>query len=88
MWSVAWSPDGKRIAAGSNNNTIQVWNASDGSYQFILGGHTDFVYGVAWSPNGKYIASASGDKTVRIWDASNGHLLCSYTGHTDSVGSV
>jgi WD40 repeat protein len=73
--AVAWSPDGKLIASGSGNNfdrdsgdnTVQVWNASDGSHMFTFRGHSDRVLSVAWSPDGKRIASGSYDKTVQVW---------------------
>jgi WD40 repeat protein len=66
---VAWSPDGQRIASGSLDNTVQVWNASDGSRVFTYKGHSDDVLSVAWSPDGQRIASGSSDKTVQVWQA-------------------
>jgi len=66
--SVAWSPDGRRIASGSWDTTIQVWNVSTGHSMLIYRGHTDIVLALAWSPDGTQIASASVD--VRVWQAS------------------
>jgi hypothetical protein len=93
--SVAWSPDGKRLASASADKTVQVWDAVGGdsvanSGQTLLTyrGHTDRVYSVAWSPDGKRLASASNDKTVRVWGANNGHTLLTYRGHTDVVHNV
>ncbi len=86
--SVAWSSDGKRIASGSNDKTVQVWDASTGNPLLTYKGHTGPVNSVAWSSDGKRIASGSADKTVQVWDASNSNLLCTYKGHLDSVKSV
>ena len=62
--SVAWSPDGKRIASGGGvDSTVQVWDAIDGGHSYIYRGHSSNLMSVAWSPDGKYIAS--GVMTVR-----------------------
>jgi len=69
--TAAWSPDGYRIASGSYDYTVQVWDAVTGWHASIYSGHKDYIWSVAWSPDGKYIASGGGyyDKTVQIWDA-------------------
>jgi serine/threonine protein kinase len=57
--AVAWSPDGTRIASGSDDETVQVWDASNGQHFFTYTGHSTSVYKVAWSPDGSRIASCS-----------------------------
>jgi WD40 repeat protein len=51
--SVAWSPDGKRLATASWDKTAKVWDAADGREVLTLRGHNDAVTSVAWSPDGK-----------------------------------
>src|SRR5205807_97475 len=68
VWSVAWSLDSKRIASGSFDGTVQVWDAADGSNVYTYRGHSSLVDTIAWSPDGKRIASGGVkyDKTVQV----------------------
>ncbi len=88
VWCVAWSPDGRRIASGGADKTVQVWYAYAGRHIYTFPGHTDAVHAVTWSPDSKRIASASYDKTVQVWDALTGQHLLTYRGHTDEVWAV
>src|SRR6266566_5051377 len=72
---IAWSPDGKRIASGGLDTTVQVWNATTGEHILTYRGHTDAVFAVAWSPDGTRIASASNDGTVQEWEATTGKRI-------------
>jgi WD40 repeat protein len=90
VYSVASSPDGKRIVSGSNDKTIRIWDATTGQpIGKPLTGHTDIVYSVGYSPDGNHIVSGSFDKTVRIWDAATGQPIGKpLIGHGNSVNSV
>jgi WD40 repeat protein len=70
VMAVAFSPDGKRIASGSDDGTIKLWDAATGEPQKTLAGHSAWVTAVAFSPDGKRIASGSNDGTIKLWDVA------------------
>jgi WD40 repeat protein len=76
--SVAWSPNETRIASGSHDSTVQVWDATDGKHVLIYRGDSVAVYTVAWLPDGTRIASESADNTIQIWDAATGDHIHTY----------
>jgi eukaryotic-like serine/threonine-protein kinase len=86
--AVAWSPNSKRIASGSYDHTVQVWDAANGGHVYTYRGHADNVTAVAWSPDGSRIASGSGDDTVQDWVDYAGKQLFTYQGHTKPVTAV
>lgn len=50
--SVAWSPDGRLVAAGSLDRIVRLWDAQSGYFLERYEGHLDSVYAVAFSPDG------------------------------------
>ncbi|CAI0544262.1 unnamed protein product [Linum tenue] len=84
-----WSPDDSTLASGSLDNTVHVWNMSNGICTAVLRGHSSLVKGVAWDPIGSFIASQSDDKTVIIWRTSDWSLAHRTDGHwAKSLGST
>jgi WD40 repeat protein len=84
--SVAWSPDGKRLAsANSYDKTVKVCDAESGRKLRTLKGHKGSVLSVAWSPDGKRLASA-GDM-VTVWEAESGRELLTVKGTRWGPGS-
>ncbi|KAF6525555.1 hypothetical protein HZS61_011350 [Fusarium oxysporum f. sp. conglutinans] len=86
--SVAFSADGQRVASGSSDETVKIWDAVTGACVQTLEGHDDSVTSVAFSADGQRVASGSSDETVKIWDAATGACVQTLEGHHNSVDSV
>ncbi|MDQ2902405.1 MAG: WD40 repeat domain-containing protein [Chloroflexota bacterium] len=63
---VAWSPDGRYLASGSVDKTVQVWQAVNGALRYTFVGHTSPVTALAWNVQSTYITSA-GDEDGKVW---------------------
>jgi WD40 repeat protein/tRNA A-37 threonylcarbamoyl transferase component Bud32 len=95
-WCVAFSPDGRQVAAGSGNfgkpGEVKVWDVGTGRERFHLGGHRDLVSSVAFSPDGRRLAAANGGVRsrgeVKIWDTAGGRELRCLQAHAHPIWCV
>ena len=78
--------NGDKIASGSNNHTIKIYDLATGKLERILTGHSSSVQSVAIS--GDKIVSGSENKTIKIWNLATGELEQTLTGHSSWVESV
>jgi WD40 repeat protein len=73
VYSLRWSPDGSRLASGSYDTRIHLWENENRTR--TLTGHNGAVFDLAFHPQGKLLASASADQTVKIWRVQDGERL-------------
>jgi toxoflavin biosynthesis protein ToxC len=84
-----YSPDGTRLATGSYDGTVKLWEQGDSSLALAVTiKHTRLVNGVRWSPDGSLVATASADKTCRIWSGISGEPVALLARHCDDVNSM
>jgi WD40 repeat protein/predicted Ser/Thr protein kinase len=83
VFSVAFSPDGRLLASGSQDWTVKVWDV--GSWREIATlNHMGWVLSVTFSPDGRFLASGCGDQTARIWLIGN-WLIAATLNHVNPV---
>ncbi len=66
--AVAFSPDGTKLASGSMDNTVKLWEVSARANIGTLQGNNHWVRDLAFSPDGTKLASASVEGTILLWD--------------------
>ncbi len=88
LHALAFSPDGKEIAAGGSDARVHVFGTADGKLLRSIQGHASSVCALAYHPGGAVLVSGSKDRTVRLWNPANGQALKSLEGHTAWVQGV
>src|SRR5262245_10221639 len=82
--SLAYSPDGRRIASVCPDATINIWDAGTGAPLHIIDAKHS-VYAVAFHPDGTRLASAGYDRAVTLWDVATGQVIHTSPGHTEII---
>src|SRR5262249_50907252 len=78
--ALAWSPDGKRLASGSEDHTVRLWEMPSGDVLRIFKGHNGPVWNIAWEfPRGQRLLSVNGNRFI-FWEQSEGKKLDEITG--------
>lgn len=71
-YSVALSPDGTRVAMGTQDGRVLLRDVADGTRQQTFSGQDGIVRGVAFGPEGERLAAGTGDGQTQVWDVAQG----------------
>ncbi|MEO0650140.1 MAG: hypothetical protein AAFZ65_05635, partial [Planctomycetota bacterium] len=69
VYAIAWSPDGQRIATGTSDGTITLWDGADYERIADIGKHDGFAHDLEWHPDGTRLISGGADGTIFVWDS-------------------
>ncbi len=82
---IAFSPDGKLLAVGPENEPTSLWRATDGRRLHLLDDEGGAVNHVVFSPNGRFLATGGGDGVVRVWRVETGDRFYYLLGHKNPI---
>ncbi|KAG2737892.1 WD40 repeat-like protein [Suillus brevipes Sb2] len=75
VYTIALSPDSKKVASGSLDGAVKLWNVDTGKIVKTWTGHPKEMRSVSWSPDGGRVVSGSNHGTFRVWDVQSGKTI-------------
>ena len=88
IFSLAFSPDGKTLAGGGDNNIIKLWNLETKEAITTLTGNSRSVYSVTFNPDGQVLAGGGLGDTIKLWNVETKQEIATITGNSFAVESV
>ncbi|CAI5441639.1 unnamed protein product [Caenorhabditis angaria] len=80
VYSVAWSPEGKRLITGTQTGEFTLWNGTAFNFETILQAHDAAIRALKWSSNEQWLLSADQDGYVKYWqpNMNNAHMFAAH----------
>lgn len=88
--TLAFSPDGRQLAAGSlfQDPRVSIFDVTGDEDDIRLEGHSGFIAKVSFSPDGTLLASGSADQNIKLWRTKDWAEVANLSGHRDEVWAV
>jgi hypothetical protein len=84
VFAIAFSPDGKLLAAGGADNVARVWDVDEKKLAAELKGHSNWISSVSFSADGKFFVTGSSDRTAQVWEVGTWKQVAKLE-HTEPV---
>ena len=85
---IEFSPDGKRVATGSFDGCVRVWEAGTGKLVTELAPGADYIFHVTFSPSGKHLIALNDGGQAILWETKNWQRLGSVSKPANSTNPV
>ena len=86
--SVAFSPQGKLIAAAGEQGSVYLWSVPDSQLARVLKGLEKSINSIGFSPDGAILAAVSDGGMIGVWQVDTGEQVRVWRGHSDDILSV
>lgn len=88
LLTLAYSPDGRLLAASGPDGTISIWDTDQSEHLADLTGHAGAVQALAFSPDGRFLATGGEDAKLIIWDITTRNAWAALTGTSGYISAL